>query len=1669
MAQIIEKTDNQMLDELFQAIDVITSKRINNLQFDRTITCQIVDDSRKQRGEYSVSDGSTQFIAYSKDTSYANEDWVYVTIPNNDNSQPKYIIGKYISENTEYTTYIDPFESYIDITGNLLTTNPEDTHGLVANNPNKKEVVIWKSGDLNLAPHASNGKEVDAITNDVSEITQQFSSFDRLGLRASFKSLLGGYDITQGTYGLRLDIVTIDDGNTATPKSYKFNNLRLSTDQMFGNPYNFVLWSQQQVVFDISNLGNIAGMQLVFYHEDNFVNSDNERIPLIDTEDQNQWDAYLAMANLLTKDIYISLGYDLQDFDNDTLLLYNFEPLTYASYLVDSNRELLQQKYPELNLNIEEDTKLALQYVNKKDIHLRWIHFEDESVQAIDNINDLPVWENDYYEHIPLATIHWYRWKMEDNVEDPLAGVFWEEQKVLVNQFNWENFQPDPMSPNEKVKTIIEYPSMEYLEYVFENSLPAFLETLPENTIADIQERNAEYIEQINHELSVLEQEYINKMHNASLLYDINSVEYLNELDKIQQEVRDKFADVTDEESWTPEEEDWSALSDAIETFHISFLNQCTYYESDILEFVNEHNVPDLMSIELVRSLQIVCDDDPTYGLHGVYHIYNSNGQIMNGMEANRLRFLSAQFETVVTGDSKLDKAETIKWFFPVENTMIELPVVGCEYLTLPDFEANPIVLTEEEKNNLLSDIEKSGLTPEEQENLIASRSEPVIRQKQEQAIEDAKNSPNFVAFAGLADDGQWFCMERQGIQVDADRVPGELVPTALEQIFRIKSHFVESAINNTVRCEVYKNNKTYAAEFTMYFGVSGSNGTDYTLTATYQELKDGIWVPMVTPVLDWHGGPIKLVPHVFDYEKKEITDEYSEEDFVYAMHSSAKYSAITPSQDGKDLILTPDVEVLTPSNFYHHIVEIKIKKAVSIKSTNKTVEELIEEGYDEDEAEEIVAGAEASELKVNLTTCCPITVRFDETYNSMDGDNKIIYDPTGVNPTYYKGQYTLYKIIENRLVKQDDIKWKIQYEDSADAFQYYPQIDYQTGELVVPTMYMSGNTPRVSLLAGVEELDSNSQPAFRVVWCQPLYIYQEIYASAMLNSWNGSLSIDEDNGTIMSAMIGAGFKDAENRFNGVLMGNVAKKIGVGHSADTGVFGYNEGEQSFGFRIDGSAFLGKSGHGQILFDGNHGVIKNAGFHKKEMGFYQSGMQIDLDNAQIDFEGPETYSSLLDKNVQSKIHFGVTGDSSDPYLSIIDNVNETKLLYIDDDNEYFQSTDYSDTNRTGIKFDLRRGRLTGYDFVLKALHRSEITDKDIGIILSSGIVESGSTQPYINVKDDATWPGANDSTNVLMISSDHFYMQSSDFNTSTYTGTKFDIKNGKITSYNFDIQARHSIILNNQNTYLYIKIKSDEDLDGTPFEIGQANDANKRFTVDWYGKIHALSLRIGDTSGWLMNNYGLFAYAGQISGDQPSGNYFDLALYTNKSGGSSTSPRITIGSVSYSQRPVSDSWQDNTDPNDASNPGQSSVFNGGYTDSFHIDQLASAGFVVQLNGTLLSNKSIMINCTAGGAFKVTGAFYVADREFRYRTRRVVTSVSSGTYGYYTYGKLKEDSHDGYTFLTPSTSWDIVNGLDKKSAHDTIPEYSMGNPTWHSNSAGVGASYTTIKYLGYVPPG
>ena len=171
-----------------------------------------------------------------------------------------------------------------------------------------------------------------------------------------------------------------------------------------------------------------------------------------------------------------------------------------------------------------------------------------------------------------------------------------------------------------------------------------------------------------------------------------------------------------------------------------------------------------------------------------------------------------------------------------------------------------------------------------------------------------------------------------------------------------------------------------------------------------------------------------------------------------------------------------------------------------------------------------------------------------------------------------------------------------------------YIKKDNKTGEqyLIPLSFYVAGACEKVCVVG------KGSDGA--TLWSQPLLIMQNRYPSAMVNSWDGNLNVGGiDKGTIFAPRFVAGKKETDNTFSGVMLGNWSDTVSDNSltQGDTGIYGYDNGEQSYAFKQDGTAFIGKSGTGRIKFDGTTGII--------ESGTYKAGqgMSINLGAGTID--------------------------------------------------------------------------------------------------------------------------------------------------------------------------------------------------------------------------------------------------------------------------------------------------------------------------------------------------------------------------------------------------------------------------------------------------------------------
>ena len=930
--------------------------------------------------------------------------------------------------------------------------------------------------------------------------------------------------------------------------------------------------------------------------------------------------------NIFVQNPYISLGYDLNDVIEDDVRLYTLDAETYdATY--DENRR-------------------------QKTMNVRWIHIQEDGVPiAIDQEEEIP----------SNSVIRWYKYVLDRAVADKVAGALWEEVEEARNTFSY-SFIPNIEASGEKFKVVVESPSRE-----------AIIALLQESEFGDFSATNIEDKEgQTTTDLEVLQ--------NALHSYNDNTLQSFQEYKQIIEEYNAKY-----KAQHGVNYINYDKAIIILDNIQRAQSDVCIY-RSDILEFKNESYDPVAAAIDLISGLTILVDP---VGYNGSYLLYDESGMITNAAEAVRKRTMAATYQSLITGEEILDKAEKIVWYFPLEGSMIYPPQLGTEYT---DYEVY------------------SELTDEE----IAALELPCKYCRIERAVPEV-------------------------LEGDA----GDEVARQTEQLFRIKDFYTQTATNNTVYCTVFKNGKQYKAESTLVFGTSGTCGTDATFLLQMMEWDTEKQQPTTHPVSALTiGKSVAIVPKFYDYNRNDITEEYLGSHLINYSWDSSEASG-----EGALQLSTTDVKPnyariwvdsgATIDKCQYYILKASVSWSIVkyAKDEDGKVQVDAEGNPIVDEQDENIETRD-----VRLTTFLPIPVRSSDEYTQAVGPTQIIYNKDGANPTYYNSPFVLYKNgapVEASWMASCREYLKSNPKDSR-ILNYYPSLDSE-GNLTPKSMYLSDGKPYA-----VEAIvDGN------VVWTQPILIIKNKYTSAMLNAWDGELCIDKENGTIMATMVGAGKKEDDNTFSGVLMGDVAGGAGFDerNHKGMGLYGFNHGEQSFGFNIDGTAFIGKAGRGRICMDGNKGTIQSGSYIVNS-----AGMLIDLD-------GTDATSAALFAYGPGGA-FELNTNSSKPLLEIRSGpeADAGKLIHIGNTKNkdfYIQSYDFNATDKVGTKLNLETGVYETY------------SDGSWVKINPKG------TGGYFVIHDKGRTDG-----DILHCSSSAFYLQSVNY-VEKDTGMKIDLRAGSI--------------------------------------------------------------------------------------------------------------------------------------------------------------------------------------------------------------------------------------------------------------------------------------------------
>lgn len=1257
---------NQSTENLFNAIDEIISSRISSLNYDRTIKAVVINADQADRGIYEVSEiGSEKtnpFKAYSKDSIYQKNDYVYVTIPEGDmTAENKIIIGKYIEDGDAYYNYVNPMDQFLDITGNLITQLGQTEFGIIANHEPHKEIRLWESkNSLNLR------------------------GFDRLALKGEFKTWLQSSDIFSGTYGLVLVV------QSSSGEFYPFS---LTSREMYGNPYYFETFYKQEVLLDIGKIDEIDAMWLSLVQCNDFLLSNGSFAP------------EAGSPNIFLKAPYISVGYDISNFDGDDLRISSDDDLDWngkedpvektikakwihvaegaSAIVVDDETEIPR------NPNYKDNTELVRypQPLVKADI--RWFqHVDSYSSDLANKINEIEadmeilqarinemmagepneestgdIVDIDVDEEMsqwPEMTESEMRAQLE-NYEKELAELlaFYadknlpaDDDNLNVRRYtgykhsgrNWveiqktldENFNPknqftytfttpiaDTTTPALRFKAVMSVPSERYVnaQFVLTDAYTTLLEC------NDLVENHAVALECLDYFHEVMD----GTMTLTNARKKINEI--YNNNGGISQSCYQAFG---------------AAL-----TSYATARSEIQHIESQELVFPNLGYYPDKYKDD-IANLQVIVDPN---GLKGQYLIYDDSGLITDETEADTERYceavyttlagvLNTEYSSMQDFTYQIDSTELICWYIPLDNTMIAPPTSSYSY-TLG-------------ANNVIEDYVIDNVNGEE----------------------------------GIPP-GHYCKIERVPQREKTEVSEEELIAEhhmCSRQPFKIKDYYTQMETNNFIYCRVTKSNKNHIAKGTMAFGINGTNGTNSTfIIRTYEINEDGSISDVPTTALSLQTtrqvenlngdvvkritgpGKIGLVPEIYDYNNQLLADYFKDPahpvKYSFKSDSETVPFDISIEPNGCAIVSWAGVYDSLNDNIkedFYLVVEAEVPYKITYNFETYTQEDLdkdpaLEElgrqvgDYKLDEQGNKIPAENSRTRDDYLKVFTPISIvtqkllrqekkvssgeKITPILNPKDyqrqvlGANRVIYDRNGSNAKYYKDPYQLF---DGLLEEVEGIEWsarivasfEVAGAEKASIESFYPAVT-PSGILQPLEMFILGTDSTDGIPGNfcVQGKDKSGN----VVCIQPVLIMQNKYGSSMLNKWDGGLTIDEKNGTILAAMVGAGIKDTNNTFSGVLMGDVTQAFNDNHNG-LGLYGFHQSDQSFGFNVDGTAFIGKAGHGRITFDGNEGIIQSGaysdGYSEKYKILGKGGSIRPAQGMQIDLDGSDGVSASL---------------------------------------------------------------------------------------------------------------------------------------------------------------------------------------------------------------------------------------------------------------------------------------------------------------------------------------------------------------------------------------------------------------------------------------------------------
>ena len=559
---------------------------------------------------------------------------------------------------------------------------------------------------------------------------------------------------------------------------------------------------------------------------------------------------------------------------------------------------------------------------------------------------------------------------------------------------------------------------------------------------------------------------------------------------------------------------------------------------------------------------------------------------------------------------------------------------------------------------------------------------------------------------------------------------------------YKIKSSFNRNYINNTVVLEVTYNGTTKRFPYTFSFtkqGDPGTNGTDYQMRIVATEPGKMLQYSTDTKAISnlyykiefYHNGEPEALDN-YDIEIKlppQCENTVAKEAGEYVgLFNNFNLSGKIDKQETYNFVVSgsfPSAVTKTVTSADNKTTTYSFEPPSGIKNYTKNILMIT------------ATPKNPEEKQFKLTGILPIGISEENDNHLFKCNQTIVFNGEGYSPSYYnKALNDCFKISNSNSHLEELDKFEESFPVSStrrydrfsimeDSFLYMVKQNDDDNKFYLKVANQFNANEAINTLQiedmfsfKVEHEDGRLETHYHGVRSYfPLISTINQYSLMYINEWDGnSVEIKEDEGYIYAPQIGAGHKNTkDNTFTGVIMGEYV----IDHEQQgVGIWGFQNGISSFGFREDGTAYIGQPGKARLEFDGNGGTISSAGFVDKS-----KGMKLDFTNGSIyapffTFETKTLKETGTDYDYSSKFKFILGHDNSafDIKAQYYYKNEKTKEIVAADKSifkatntgYYLESLNYGKTiyedatgaksiPGTGLKIDLVRGTIDASHF------------------------------------------------------------------------------------------------------------------------------------------------------------------------------------------------------------------------------------------------------------------------------------------------------------------------------------------------------------------------------------